>query len=94
MPRGLKVRSARRHDRQRHLCHAKRSRIATARVEASIESYMEMVLHDWELYQSGKGNDRRYATCCSQVALHSEHSECQTHASSANHSCIAWQNGQ
>jgi hypothetical protein len=26
-----------------------------ARVEASIESYMEMVLHDWELYQSGKG---------------------------------------
>jgi hypothetical protein len=55
MPRGLKVRSTRPHDRQRHLCHAKRSRIATARVETSIESYMEMVLHDWELYQSGKG---------------------------------------
>ena len=27
---------------------------AMARVEADIESRMELVLHDWELYQAGK----------------------------------------
>jgi hypothetical protein len=27
---------------------------AMARVEADIESRMEMVLHDWELYRAGK----------------------------------------
>ncbi len=81
MPRGPEGgRASRRHDRQRGLCHAKRSRIATARVEASIESYMEMVLHDWALYQSDK--EKRYATCRSHAASHSEF---QTHASLANH---------
>jgi hypothetical protein len=28
---------------------------AMARVEADIESRMELVLHDWELYRAGKG---------------------------------------
>jgi len=32
---------------------------AIARVEADIESRMEMVLHDWELYRTGKGSGRR-----------------------------------
>jgi hypothetical protein len=29
---------------------------AVAWVEADIEHHMEMVLHDWELYQAGKGS--------------------------------------
>jgi hypothetical protein len=30
---------------------------AMARVEADIEHHMEMVLHDWELYQAAKGKE-------------------------------------
>ena len=35
-----------------------------------------------------------YATCCADAASDLEYSESQTHASFANHSCIAWQSGQ
>ncbi len=34
---------------------------AIARVEANIESHMEMVLHDWGLYRAGKGERK---ACC------------------------------
>jgi hypothetical protein len=35
-----------------------------------------------------------YATCCSHITSHPEQSESQTHASLANHSCVARHSGQ
>ena len=51
------------------------------RLRANIESQMEVVLYDWEVYRAGKRSNKRQATCCSPAASHSELSELQTQAS-------------